>query len=383
MKNLFFEHYPIEKDEIDTIWANGIFCYDANVLLNLYRYSAETRSDIFENMEFFIDRTTMTYQACYEYHNNRRDVEYSLIDSYDKIITAIEKITTSLGGELSSYRKHCALDIDKDILNPLKRTTDKLVKNINDKKDKHSSVLDVKEIHGKITTLFTDRVSDAFTEDILKSIYKEGEIRYKNAIPPGFADQKPKKNSTENSKYGDLVIWKHLLEISKRNEKPIVFVTDDRKKDWWDIYRGQTRGALPELHREFKTTTQQNILIYSVEDFMKYAPEHSGIKLSRKAITEIEELRKVDNNRITQPSILDARDILNQMDKLSERTNIWGDQNNHFKSLTEIISHKKAYDSIIQETPLEQLNKILDRYKLLENVKATDNIDDFEDIIKK
>ena len=49
MKNTFFEYYPINKDVINNIWENGTFCYDANVLLNLYRYSNDTRTTIFEN----------------------------------------------------------------------------------------------------------------------------------------------------------------------------------------------------------------------------------------------------------------------------------------------------------------------------------------------
>ncbi len=231
MKNVFSEYYPISKEVINDVWDKGIFCYDANVLLNLYRYSNETRNKIFENIEYFIGKTIMPYQACYEYHKNRRGVEDSLLSSYDEIIKIIEQAANALeSGDLAKYRKHCALDIDRDIIKPIKSATTKIVNKIKDTKSNHSSFLNVSEIHEKISQLFDGKISDKFSEDELKRIYTEGKSRYDKKIPPGFADYDNKKNKGENSLYGDLIIWKHLIEISKSKNSDIIFVTDDRKK---------------------------------------------------------------------------------------------------------------------------------------------------------
>lgn len=374
MKNVFSEYYPISKEVINEVWDKGIFCYDANVLLNLYRYSNETRNKIFENIEYFIGKTIMPYQACYEYHKNKRSVEDSLLSSYDEIIKIIEQAANALeSGDLSKYRKHCALDIDRDIIKPIKSTITKVVNKIKDTKSNHSSFLNVSEIHEKISQLFDGKISDKFSEDELKRIYTEGKSRYDKKIPPGFADYDNKKNKGENSLYGDLIIWKHLVEISKNKNSDIIFVTDDRKKDWWDIHHGQTKGALPELYREFKELTSHNILIYSVEDYMKYAPEHSEIAVPKKVITEIEELRKVDERRKNYIDLESYNDII---EKVNMKTKFL-DINEKYKEILKSFNHQNPitdYSKSYQELSkvMERINYNTQYLELMKNISELD-----------
>lgn len=374
MKNVFSEYYPISKEVINEVWDKGIFCYDANVLLNLYRYSNETRNKIFENIEYFIGKTIMPYQACYEYHKNKRSVEDSLLSSYDEIIKIIEQAANALeSGDLSKYRKHCALDIDRDIIKPIKSTTTKVVNKIKDTKSNHSSFLNVSEIHEKISQLFDGKISDKFSEDELKRIYTEGKSRYDKKIPPGFADYDNKKNKGENSLYGDLIIWKHLVEISKNKNSDIIFVTDDRKKDWWDIHHGQIKGALPELYREFKELTSHNILIYSVEDYMKYAPEHSEIAVPKKVITEIEELRKVDERRKNYIDLESYNDII---EKVNMKTKFL-DINEKYKEILKSFNHQNSitdYSKSYQEISkvMEKINYNTQYLELMKNIYELD-----------
>ncbi len=370
MKTIFSEYYPISKDVINNAWDKGVFCYDANVLLNLYRYSNETRNKIFENIEYFIGKTIMPYQACYEYHKNRRSVEDSLSNSYDEIIKVIEKTINSLeSGDITGYRKHCALDIYKDIIKPIKLTATKVIKKINDIKSDHPSLLNASEIHEKISQLFDGKVSNKFLEDELKKIYTEGKIRYEKKIPPGFADYDNKKNKGENSLYGDLIIWKHLIEISKNKNSDIIFVTDDRKKDWWDIHHGQTKGALPELYSEFKELTSHNILIYSVEDYMKYAPEHSEIAVPKKVINEIEELRKVDERR---KAYLDYDSLSKITEYINKQNSVWENlnkQNEVFKALnnyTTLTDYSKSIEEF--NKTIQKINPKIEYIELIENM---------------
>lgn len=370
MKTVFSEYYPICDEVINNAWDKGVFCYDANVLLNLYRYSNQTRNKIIENIEYFIGKTIMPYQACYEYHKNRRSVEDSLLNSYDEITKIINNAVNTLeSGDLAKYRKHCALDIDKDIIKPIKSVTINITKKIKDTKSNHSSFLNVSEIHEKISQLFDGKVSDRFSEDDLKKIYAEGKNRYEKKIPPGFADYDNKKNQGENSLYGDLIIWKYLVEISKRENSDIIFVTDDRKKDWWDIHHGQTKGALPELYREFKELTSHNILIYSVEDYMKYAPVHSEIEVPRNVLNEIEELRKDDERRETYHdynSIFTISDFLNKQNRVHENMNKQYEVLNALNNFTKVIHFSKSIGELSKS--IQEINPNINCAKLIENI---------------
>ena len=293
MKNTFFEYYPTNKDAIDEIWNNCIFSYDANVLLNLYRYSTTTRKAFFEIIKALNDNTILPYHSGYEYHKNRRKVIKSQKMAYDKIEEIINSSKNKFITELNTYRKHCLIET-KEIIDPVEKTLDKIIKKLKEQKEKHDSLIDNDSINEMITNLFEGKLSDFFLEEELKEIYKEGKSRYEKKIPPGFADFNEKKNDPEESLYGDLIIWKHLIKISKEKQKNIVFVTDDRKDDWWFKDGGETIGAHPVLYREFFLKTEFRIMIYNAEQFIKFASDYAKVEIEKDAVSEISELRKQD-----------------------------------------------------------------------------------------
>src|SRR5437660_11910593 len=56
------------------MWHECIFVFDANVLLNIYRYSSDTRDELFDVLEHLQDRIWIPHQAMLEYHENREEV---------------------------------------------------------------------------------------------------------------------------------------------------------------------------------------------------------------------------------------------------------------------------------------------------------------------
>lgn len=79
---------------------------------------------------------------------------------------------------------------------------------------------------------------------------EEGQERYKKEIPPGFKDAKSKDGVR---KYGDLIIWKELLNFARTQSKDIVFITDDVKADWWES-ENEKRIFHHKLVAEFEKT---------------------------------------------------------------------------------------------------------------------------------
>jgi hypothetical protein len=45
MRDIFPGHYRPTDDELKAIWKDCVFVFDANVLLNLYRYPKYTKAD--------------------------------------------------------------------------------------------------------------------------------------------------------------------------------------------------------------------------------------------------------------------------------------------------------------------------------------------------
>lgn len=108
-----------------------------------------------------------------------------------------------------------------------------------------------------------------------------------------------KKDKGNKAIYGDLIIWKEIINYASAEKKPIIFVTDDRKEDWWRIENGETIGPREELIQEFFELTANRILIYNPEFFLKYAKERGLVKdIKQDSINEVEEMRKADADTI-------------------------------------------------------------------------------------
>ena len=56
---------------MDEMLEKALICYDANVLLNVYRYSDETQNGLVEVFKAFADRTYLPHQVALEYARNR------------------------------------------------------------------------------------------------------------------------------------------------------------------------------------------------------------------------------------------------------------------------------------------------------------------------
>ncbi len=68
-----------------------------------------------------------------------------------------------------------------------------------------------------------------------------------------------------------------MIEKAKTDQKPIIFVTDDGKSDWWYIHHGRKIGPHPELVEEFLAATGQQFHIYELLQFLRYAAETGSI----------------------------------------------------------------------------------------------------------
>jgi hypothetical protein len=75
----------------------------------------------------------------------------------------------------------------------------------------------------------------------MKQESDEAQLRIDNKRPPGFRDA----SKPIPQRYGDAFIWFDLVRLAADRKRPIMFVTDDDKDDWWLIVEGQKLGARP------------------------------------------------------------------------------------------------------------------------------------------
>ena len=277
MKNIYFEYNSLSEDELKELWGKATFVFDANVLLNLYRYSDDTREKFLEIMMGLGKRVWLPYQVGLEFHKNRLTViseqlqlHHSFLKGIDDIISEIENKNRNPFLSATLYEKLVSV---KD---ELKSEVSERIK-IFDQRLHNDQILE------KINSIFAGRVGKIYEKDGLEKLFSEGEKRYKELIPPGYRD----KSKQGNDKFGDLVIWKQMINQASESKNSLLFITDDRKDDWWLEHKGKTISPHPVLLREFFDETQQKCHFYNPFQFLKYSNEYLGENINEDVIEEV------------------------------------------------------------------------------------------------
>lgn len=292
MKKQFAEYYNLPDERIKEIWDNSLIVLDTNVLLNLYRYNEEARNDFINALKSYEGRLWIPYQVGLEFHRRRETIMRKNAEAYGALGNSISvQLVKAVDVLCNDYSRHPYIDI-KDIRKKIERCAVSIKKSLETQSKKHPNYFEKDEILDAVSNLFDGCVGNDFAEDELEVLYKEGERRYANQVPPGYCDEKNKKDKAKRSLYGDLVVWKQVIAYAKEKEQSVIFITDDHKSDWWDKVEGK-HTPRKELIKEFMDCTGQNILIYDSGRFLEYAKRNKA-KVSAKTIREVAKVKEVD-----------------------------------------------------------------------------------------
>jgi len=96
MKERFHGYYRPTDEEFEDLWKNALVVLDANVLLNLYSYSNETREELLMLLNEMSERVWLPYQAAAEFHQNRCGIILKEVKRYQEIIDTLESAVRDL-----------------------------------------------------------------------------------------------------------------------------------------------------------------------------------------------------------------------------------------------------------------------------------------------
>ena len=344
MKEIFPGFYKKTDVEIKEIWSNGLIYFDANVLLNLYRYSDETKNTILNLIEKFKHKIWLPHQAALEYNRNRYEVISDQEKAYKDFISKIDQIKKDL--QATSRPPFLSSRVNKSL--------NKVFENVNleveESISKYQNYQHTDPIYEKLSILFQNRITDPFDTEKLKDIYKDGNERYNNKIPPGYEDQ---KNKSGNRKFGDLILWKQIIEESKKQKLPAILVTDEKKIDWWwKIKDGRTIGPRQELVEEIYKEAKIGFHMYSSERFLSYGQDFLEEQVDQKALDEIKEIQKID---LSKPPRIRNRKIEEQAKFEMEAEQLYHLKRAYF-DLKEQIEKLKNEIEIVQPDAYENLD---------------------------
>lgn len=298
MRSKFPGYCRKHPEDINKLLADCLFVFDANVLFNLYRYSPSTSSDLRKVIDGVKERVWLPHQAAFEFLRGRH-----------RVIATQHKAYTDMGGKLVQLLK----EVDQPRTHPILsengigtlRETVRLVgaevKTLGDGYQKRIHGYD--DILNWVLETFEGKTGDGYTAQELDNIYKEGENRYKQLIPPGFKDaakaDKTDKDDVQvvRREYGDLVLWLQVIAHAATTKRNIILITDDRKQDWWWLQDQYTIGPRPELVEEIETKAQCQFHMYQPQAFIKHVAASAGVKLQAASVSEAEQASSKSKER--------------------------------------------------------------------------------------
>ncbi len=315
VRDLFPEFHELTPDELEELWTDGTFVLDANVLLDLYRWSEETREDMIHVLRVLAEqgRLWLPHQAGIEYYRNRPQVIAEAASAYDAMLKGIAEQRRSLKKPLETERHPFVSTA------ALRRWDDSLGELEAQLKERQSQVHSLKSVDPLkqiIQDIFNDKVGKPFDQDTLAHIAEIGASRYRRSVPPGYLDAHyASEGAATCSTFGDLIIWFQMIEKAKRDGKPIIFVTGDLKEDWWWIAGGRRIGPRPELIAEMHGEAGIRFHMYSPHDLLAEARERLEIEVEEETLEEVARLEAADltapitSAQAQQMLALDARAV--------------------------------------------------------------------------
>lgn len=269
------------------LWQDAVIVFDTCALLDFY-YMTPTNQDVMSDiLSYLTDRIWLPAQVVYEFNKNRESAMTKPIsEKYQDKEIQNNRLVDDLKAYIGQWEKEYyhpfisakslqkikeALAVIEPKIAEIKTTVSK------EYQARRQEIKDISKkdvIEGVVLSL---EQGEPFPYSKVREICQEGSFRYANNIPPGYKDSETKSGIRQ---YGDLIIWKEILQYARMNHRDIIFVSNDTKADWLitDDSKNDPKTECPlpeelghprrELLAEFEEETDQMIWFYKTTDFI-------------------------------------------------------------------------------------------------------------------
>ncbi|PID03769.1 hypothetical protein CSV67_03775 [Sporosarcina sp. P2] len=378
------------EEEFKDLWEKAIIVVDTNILINFYKYTSKesTKSllDILKKLKVN-ERLWIPHQVALEYFFNYEDNMYKQKEGYDLLEKDLRKLKEEAKktlGKVKSKHPYIMTEKYEFFIDDMEQSNKKLQEMI---EGEIGELPNSNTIQQDLLDLLDGIVGEPYSQEKINAIEKEGKERYQHNIPPGFKDKTDDKQVYRTygdfryqQLYGDLIVWNQLIDKAKteENPKPIIYITEDRKEDWWEIHGGKIKRPHPQLIQEFLNKTQQKFYMYRTDNFVRKAIEYLGYGVTeeqaQKVTIEIENIRKYEDNenklKIKKASALNkVADYLSEDERnvFYQRVN----QSNHLELDSSTANFK--YSQAIQWAYKNALPRVEKKYQDLVILLSTLN----------
>jgi hypothetical protein len=297
-----FEAYrsPTDDDYV-CVLTRGLVVPDANVLLDLYRYTAQTRADLFAVLKKIRSQLWVPHQVLEEFWRNRESALREPDAIGAKAIDDLEEKREQSIEVLRTWSNRIALAPEElsGLGKTLEHAFQEVIDSISSRVGSEDSSLSASNTHNDsilpaLNSILKDRIGLPMEADVYKAAAEEGERRILEGLPPGFMD----KGKKSDYAVGDYLVWAQILEEAAERHCDVLFVTADVKDDWWRKEQGQVRGPHLELVRELRQRVGTQLFLLRTNSFLIHAKKLLSIDVRDESVKDIE---RVELSRPAQP----------------------------------------------------------------------------------
>jgi hypothetical protein len=261
MKDIFFGYYQPSDDDFSVLWREGVFVFDTNVLLNMYSYPDSVREVFFSVLRRIQSRIWIPFHVGVEFHRNRFSRLMQSNKPVQNFLSKIKKISSELNEDVArielekrnigSYDVEGGLESIHNACLSLSSAVEQACE--------HLPPISLNDpIAEKLSSLLSGKVGHSpKDQEEINKLQEEADKRFSKMIPPGYCDKDKVGEEFRfqgidyQNRYGDLIVWRQFLNhLQGEDVKNAIFVTGDRKEDWWWKVDGKTLGPHPELFEE-------------------------------------------------------------------------------------------------------------------------------------
>lgn len=357
------------------LWESSVFVFDTSSLLDFYYYSDSTQKKIFSILKSQENKLWLPNHVFYEYNKHRKKKITDPKFRYDQLLV---KSKNKDSGYIQKIKEN--LDSIKGILNTLQgetKNSDKhpflktsYIQKFSELIDKNQNEFEVfkKEITEEIKTQkkdIDDKIKNDFVFESINNLFEigpeysfetmfkisqEGSLRYSLEIPPGYMDAQGPNKKVGFQKFGDLFIWKQILEFAKDNKKSVILISNDVKEDWCisnENDKNSIKSPRMELLKEFKDSTQKEIWFYTTKQFLYNSNIYINSDVSQEILDEVDEY-SINKNPVSEFLSFLGLDKGDEIDKVY---NIFGEPTRH-----ELNDESHPFNSVYYENEFGKID---------------------------
>lgn len=293
-----FKNYlaPSEDEYVDAL-QRALVVLDTNVLLSLYKYNEETRSDYLGALAKVGDRLWVPHQVVLEFWRSRRSVLVTIKQNYSGITNSLTSTHRQARENLGRWARASATSTDD-----LKTALDDVFGQMNARIAEHIATLvdpagptADDRILTQLDLLLAAKVEPTPDPQERAEWIEIGKTRVARQIPPGYLDAPKDLRDAPDGATGDYLVWRAAMAEASGRGMDLLIITGDMKEDWWVQQDGRAVSPRPELAEEYRDVSGgRSLYLLQPSRFLELSARGLGAEVSAASIENVEQIAEED-----------------------------------------------------------------------------------------